>query len=259
MHKLICFLMITVMLTVTACGTEQTSQKGNSKYESFTEVKEILLKKIYDTRRITFYCGCTFYENKSVRCRVGEGNRARRIEWEHVVPASRFGKTFRSWKKQESLTCRIPSFIREIFSIKCESLSARENARRESKAYRLMESDMYNLVPAIGLINQERQNYPYGIISGEKRAFGNCDFEVEGKKVEPAPYIRGDIARIYFYMDDAYPGRNLLSDDEERMFRVWEREDPVDKWECERCKKIESFQGNMNIFVRKPCQEQGLW
>jgi len=259
MYKLICLFIFAIMLIFPGCGTEKISEKGNTKYENFTGVKEILLKKIYNTHRITFYCGCTFDENKRVRCNVGESKRARRIEWEHVVPASQFGRTFSSWKKQESLTCRIPSFIRDIFSIKCESLSTRENARRVSKAYRLMESDMYNLVPAIGLVNQQRQNYPYGIIPGEKRAFGNCDFEVEAKKAEPAPYIRGDIARTYLYMNDAYPGRDILSDSEEKMFRVWEREDPVDKWECERCKKIESFQGNVNIFVKKTCQEQGLW
>jgi len=99
---------------------------------------------------------------------VGEGVRAKRIEWEHIVPASQFGRTFDSWETQTSFGCRLPSFMQKLF-FKCEKVSGRENARRESRAYRLMESDMYNLAPAIGLINQRRNNYPYRIIPGEKK------------------------------------------------------------------------------------------
>jgi len=257
MYKKLSRLFIFVLiLTATGCGPEGN---GNARYESFNEVKQILLEQVYQDHRITFYCACTFSKNKKVRCKTGEGKRATLVEWEHIVPASQFGRTFSSWEKYTPFTCEIPDFIRKIFSIKCNPLSARENARRVSRAYRLMESDMYNLVPAIGLINQKRSNSPYGMIPGEKREFGNCDFEVSDKYVEPAPNIRGDIARTYFYMNDVYPGKNIItSQDEEKMFREWDKEDPVDEWECERCKRIENYQGNQNLFVKTPCQKKGL-
>ncbi len=58
-------------------------------------------------------------------------------------------------------------------------------------------------------------------------------------------------------MNDAYPGRNIItSQDEEKMFREWDKEDPVDEWECERCKRIENCQGNQNLFVKTPCQKK---
>lgn len=34
---------------------------------------------------------------------------------------------------------------------------------------------------------------------------------------------------------------------------------PVDEWECTRAKRIESIQGNENIFVKNMCIEKGLW
>ncbi|QTA89319.1 endonuclease [Desulfonema magnum] len=259
MFRLIYFVIIAATLIISGCGgTESIPEKGNTKNESFIKAKNLLLNQVYNNHRVTFYCGCNFTKNKKVRCKTGEGERARRIEWEHIVPASQFGRTFDSWKKYTPLKCRIPSFIRKLFSIKCKVLGGRENARRVSKLYRLMESDMYNLAPAIGLINQRRLNYPYRIIPGEKREFGNCDFEVSKKTAEPSPHVRGDIARTYFYMNEVYPGRNIMSEAEKREFQMWDKEDPVDEWECERCKKIESLQGNINSFVKKPCQKKGF-
>ena len=112
---------------------------------------------------------------------------------------------------------------------------------------------MYNLVPAVGFINQKRSNLPYGEIPGEKRKFGSCDFEVENGLVEPLPNIRGNIARIYFYMNNAYPDRIKLNKEELKMFKAWDRSDPVDKWECTRCRRIERLQGNENPVLKKAC------
>jgi deoxyribonuclease-1 len=59
-----------------------------------------------------------------------------------------------------------------------------------------MESDLYNLVPAIGEINGLRSNYSFAMIPGEKREFGTCDMEIENRKAEPRPEVRGNIASI---------------------------------------------------------------
>lgn len=235
------------------------TRKGNTTFQSFQEVKDILEKEVYHDHRISFYCGCHFSKNKKVRCKTGEGKRAKTIEWEHVVPASRFGNTFESWESSESWQCRLPVLLRKILFLKCRKYSGRENARRGSEAYRLMESDMHNLVPAVGLINQRRSNRLYGIIPGEVRAFGRCDFEVADDTAEPAPHIRGDIARIYYYMAFAYEDRMTLSEAERQMFQVWDMEDPVDEWECERSMRIERIQDNVNPYVEERCREAGLW
>ena len=125
--------------------------------------------------------------------------------------------------------------------------------------FRYMESDLYNLVPAVGEINGLRSNYSFAMISGEKRAFGNCDMEIEGRKAEPPPDKRENIARTYFYMDWAYPGRGILSKKNRKLFKAWDKGDPVDKWECERGRRIEGIKRNENPFVKKECQSKELW
>ena len=113
-----------------------------------------------------------------------------------------------------------------------------------------MQADLYNLTPADGQINALRSNYNYALITGEPRQFGNCDFEIENRKAEPRPEIRGDIARIYFYMDDAYPGHGIISKKNRKLLQAWDKQDPVDDWERERAKRIEAVQGNTNKFVQ---------
>jgi len=44
-----------------------------------------------------------------------------------------------------------------------------------------------------------------------------------------------------------------------KLFEVWDREDPVDEWECERAREIEQIQRNENPFVKGVCVERGLW
>ena len=97
------------------------------------------------------------------------------------------------------------------------------------------------------------------MIPGEKREFGTCDMEIENRKAEPRPEVWGNIARIYFYMDWAYPGHGIISKKNRKLFGAWDKEDPVDNWECERSKRIEGIQRKANPFVRKVCVEVGKW
>jgi len=100
-----------------------------------------------------------------------------------------------------------------------------------------------NLVPAIGEINGNRSNYSFAMLEGEPRVYGACDFEVDFKarKVEPAPEVRGDIARVYWYMRDTYGLK--ISDKQQKLFEVWSKLDPVSGWETERTGRIESLIG----------------
>ena len=74
-----------------------------------------------------------------------------------------------------------------------------------------MEADLYNLMPEAAETNRLRSNYDPAMIAEEQRAFGACDIEIQDRTFEPRPEIRGDISRIYLYMDYAYPGRGILS------------------------------------------------
>ena len=76
-----------------------------------------------------------------------------------------------------------------------------------------------------------------------------CDIEIEHRKVEPRPEIRGDIARTYMYMEQAYPGHGIISQSNRKLFEAWAKVDPVDDWERERARRIEAIQGNQNPFL----------
>ena len=74
---------------------------GNKKIESFSKSKTFL-KKIHQESRVTFYCQCKYNNNKPNWESCGfhprkDKKRASRIEWEHILPASYFGKKFNAW------------------------------------------------------------------------------------------------------------------------------------------------------------------
>ncbi|MDA0427653.1 endonuclease I family protein, partial [Stutzerimonas frequens] len=102
----------------------------------------------------------------------------------------------------------------------------------------------------VGELNGDRSNFRFGMIPGEPRAYGACDFEVDFKQrvAEPPESVRGDIARTYFYMEDQYGLR--ISRKQRQLFEAWGRMDPVDAAERARAKRIEAIQGNGNPFVR---------
>ncbi|MFW5926366.1 MAG: endonuclease [Myxococcota bacterium] len=180
---------------------------------SYGSTARRLLGRLYAERRTTFYCDCAFDADKRVdaaSCGFAPGerwrNRAERVEWEHVVPASVMlrGRPCATDPEREG--------------------SPRAWCRRVDPAFRAMEGDLHNLVPAVGQLNAERSNHPYGEVPGEPRRFGACDFEVEDGVVEPAPPIRGDIARIHAYMATTY-GLDL-DPESSRMMARWGLQDP---------------------------------
>jgi len=53
--------------------------------------------------------------------------------------------------------------------------------------------------------------------------------------------VRGDVARIYFYMEDRYGLK--ISRKQRQLFEAWSKQDPIDQWEKERANRIELIQG----------------
>ena len=237
-----------VILLSQFMSSKSISFEGNQKIKNFYESKKIL-RDIFQNNQYTFYCNCRYKHKKPIfkTCDYKpykNFKRANRIEWEHIVPASRFGKKFESWK---------------YGNLKCvkngKKFKGRKCARKISKKFRLMEADLYNLQPTIGEINQQRQNFKMSIIPGEKRNYGKCDFEVQNRFIEPSPNIRGDIARTYFYMAENYSDYIKLEKSELSLFSKWNEADPVDEWECKKSKLIQKSQKNLNKFLAKDCKE----
>ena len=96
-------------------------------------------------------------------------------------------------------------------------------------------------------------NFKFGMLEGEARAYGSCDFEVSFKQriAEPPPHFRGNVARIYFFMHEMHG--ITISRQQRQLFNAWNKLDPVDAQECQRDKIITSVQGYSNSFVQRHC------
>lgn len=212
---------------------------------SFSKSKKILLKKIYFDNQNTFYCNNpykqqkvnkrfktlivkddSFYTPRKKYYKSGKINtRAKRVEWEHVMPAYNFGRQLKCWQNGGRKACK------------------------KDKLFKKMEADMHNLVPAIGEVNANRSNYRYAAGSPKVGQYGKCMVQIDfkGKKAYVSDDIKGDIARIYFYMSERYNIK--LSKRDVKMFKTWNKQDPISKWEKIKNKRVYQLQGNKNRFI----------
>ena len=219
----------------------------------------------------TLYCGCPIsfplfqkYRPDLEKCgyiiRFDE-KRARRIEAEHIMPAWEFGHKMQCWKKGKRRFCSATS-----------------------PEYSAMESDLHNLYPAIGEVNQDRSNFSFAqTASGYKNSskgsfkekkyhgdtyevynnshktakignYGNCVLAIDTKRqrIVPPDRAKGIIARAYLYMHQQYQVE--LDDEHLNLFYRWNREFAPDSNECRRNTLIQKIQGNDNPFVTQACR-----
>ena len=226
---------------------------GNQANDSFNKAKKVLQHQVYHDHRITFYCGALFDQQKNITLPVGfttqkHQKRAKKVEWEHIVPAENFGRTFAEWREGH------PACV----DSKGKAFKGRRCAEKVNLEYRYMQSDMYNLVPAIGAVNALRSNYNFRPLPEASSDFGSCEMKIEDQKAEPPAQSRGAIARTYKYMEATYP-RYRMSRQQQQLMAAWDRQYPVTPFECLRTKRIEALQGNENPVVKTACQLQNLW
>lgn len=199
---------------------------------SFTTAKKRIYEMIYIDAPFSFYCGCQYSqaERTVLRSSCGleelESSRTNRVEAEHIVPASKIGATRSCWAE-----------------------GGRDHCLKVDPVFKIAYSDLHNLTPAVGSINAARSNHVPGLIEGEERKYGGCDFEVDTERdvFEPYGHVRGDVARAYFYMEYMYG--IPISEGQRRVFHLWNQQDPVEEWEVTRNDRIKAIQGNSNPFV----------
>ncbi len=217
---------------------------------TFEGAKAVARNAIYARNHTTFYCACAFEPTGRSGGKIDASGcgyeprknpaRGQRLEWEHIMPAWFFGHTRQCWKEGHS------SCVSDGKPYKGRTCCAKADPE-----FARIEADLHNLVPAVGELNGDRSNLPYGIVAGEKREYGRCDFEIGGspRVAEPKEAIRGDAARVWLYMSETYGV--LLTPAQRQMFLDWSRDDPVDAWEQLRDERIEAAQGNRNPHVRR--------
>ena len=222
--------------------------------ESFSKSKKEL-RKIHRDHQVTFYCGCKYnYSNKANMIdrdscgyvprneytKSGKKNeRARRIEFEHVIPAENFGRQFSCWRDGAS----------ECVNSKGKSYKGRKCCEKVNRKFRIMQADMHNLQPAIGELNADRSNYRYDFELPTPGQYGICQFEVDFKadRARVKEELRGVIARTYLYFNTQYGMK--LSKQELQKYEVWNKTYSPTSWERERNQRIMKVQSNPNPFI----------
>ena len=181
----------------------------------YEEARQYFWNDLYPAGGQTLYCGESF---------TADSHRGLNIE--HVFPMG--------WVKNE---------------LGCDT---RKQCRASSDRFNRIEADLHNLYPSRVDVNDARSAYRFGEVPGERRAFGDCDFEVDERKrvAEPRPASRGEIARAMFYMKEEY-GLTIFRKSGELLLQ-WHIQDQPSKHERWRNDRIEEIQGTRNMFVDDP-------
>lgn len=205
---------------------------------TFEAAKVVAKNHVYFDRASegTFYCECRWEWTGRSGGRIdhascdysvrAQPNRAARLEWEHIVPASNFGRARQCWQ-----------------------IGGRQNCKDTDPVFNRMEADLHNLTPSVGEVNADRANFNFGVLPSIPQQHGACAFKVDFKQrtAEPREAVRGQIARIYFYMHDRYD--LPMSQQQQQLMIAWHRMYPVSEWERNRDQRIASIMGHSNPFV----------
>ena len=149
-------------------------------------------------------------------------------------------------------------------------------------------SDIFNIVPTDGYVNNQRSNYPYGVCEGGTR-LTNGQYVAKGRKgastypgysgtvFEPDDEYKGDFARAYFYMAACYNniirnwtqsgGNVFFAGNNYPVFTTyainllieWHRLDPVSEKETTRNNYAYAWQDNRNPFIDHPELAEHIW
>lgn len=209
--------------------------------------------EIHKANPRTLYCDCAYQKGQIDKASCGylprkDQKSATAVEWEHVVTNHSFGKNVVGWKKGTAEVCKTKAG---------KSYGGPQCAKKDAKFAR-MHLDLYNLWPEVAELNKLRKNYPMAQIESASKPFGQCTVKIRDGKFEPMDRAKGIVARIHLYMDQEYPGYNIVNDQNRLLFERWDAQYPVTEWECKRAARVAEIQGNENHVVRSRCKEKNL-
>ena len=146
------------------------------------------------------------------------------------------------------------------------------------------KADIVHVIPTDGYVNNRRNNFPFGEVGNVTYQSANGYSKVgacqtagySGTVFEPNDEVKGDIARIYFYMATCYEttiaswsGGGVITGTKYQPYAQWTYDmmvrwsqlDPVDSVEIARNNAIArtDVQGNRNPFVDYPGLEDYIW
>jgi len=209
---------------------------------SFYQAKKVALNLFSPNHPFTLYCNCTFTKDKRVNltsCNMESAKnhkRANRIEFEHMMPAENFGKHFNCWREKLCV------------DKKGKWYRGRRCCKKINPTFKKAEAELYNLWPAVGVINQLRSNYRFSLFKKQALTYGcNITISKEFRKVEPDDRVKGIVARANLFMSVMY--HINLSKQQKKLFELWNKQYPPTDWEKQWSRKIARIEGYYNPFI----------
>ena len=108
--------------------------------------------------------------------RIEKSSRAKRMEWEHIVPASEFGHNRQCWNEAICTDSHGKKY------------KGRRCCEKMDPEFKRMEDDLMDLVPADGEVNGDRSDFLYAILNEPSGQYGQCPMVIDFAKrmAEPA-------------------------------------------------------------------------
>lgn len=229
-----------MLKTITCICIFFLSTVANTAPGSFSKAKRIA-KTLFNDVPVTLYCGCSYDSKNRVNlasCNMQSASaikRANRIEWEHMMPAENFGRHFQCWREKICTDKNGKTF------------KGRKCCQKIDSAYREVESELYNLWPAVGLVNGARSNYRFSPLP-QKSGFYGCEIEIDSKlrKVDPPLRAKGTVARANLFMAHRY--KINLSASQRKLFEAWNKKFPADAREKRWAQAVSNIEGYQNPY-----------
>ncbi|MFC2074246.1 endonuclease [Campylobacterota bacterium] len=185
--------------------------------KSFSQATNIFKKIDFDYTRTAFSDEVYVYDPTTCMDKLYvKGDEKRTVVFVRIVPEKRM------LQQRKCGTQKI------CVKYNKETYGGARCCRTTDELYRAYDRDIFNIMPIV----QENTS----------------------KMEEPPIHIRGNIARVYLYMNMQY-GLNL-SYTEQMKYLKWHHEDRVDEKECKIYKQIVDLQGRMNPWIEPSCKAE---
>ncbi len=162
------------------------------------------------------------------------------IKWVQVVPDTFYGRNRACMNEKKCVNI----FTKELFgSPMC--------CRRIDTEYKKMEADLFNLIPVVSTLAEAQKGWIYGVVKTPLKMIGRT--KIGTKAIEPPDEVKGNVARVYLYMDGRYGLQ--LSKEQKSLYEAWNSLDPVDAKECKVGKLILKIQGGHNPYIEDNCKK----
>ena len=198
---------------------------------------------LFHENPVTLYCACHYDKNRIDLKSCGMESakhikRARRVEFEHMMPAENFGRHLVCWREK---ICR---------NKEGKAYKGRSCCRKKSPEFNEAEAELYNLWPSVGLVNQARSNFRFSPLP-RRSGFYGCDIEIDKKqrKVDPPNRAKGIVARANLFMSERYNIR--LSPAQRKLFKAWSKQYPPTEQEKSWAASVAKVEGYQNRYIHK--------